>query len=223
MLAAGLLVGSIGASAGAASADDVDGIGITVTVSPAPVPSSTSTPSASPGGSSTVVTGGDTPAPSSTPEPGEANLEGIVFVSGLRTDARWTPNPLATEATLTFTVRNASNSRFNSTARFWIDGPLGSRLGESHTVYIVNLKPNETRVVETTIGGLGQWAFLHGHVTYNPPREVDGIALEPVMRDQYFFVLPWVLAILGVIGAAAYVIVYLLRRDLGLVPAGQLP
>lgn len=209
-----------GASVSAASADDGDGIGITVTVSPAPTPS----PSGSQGGgtktggSNTVVTGGDTPAPSSTPEPNESDLGGIVFVSGVSSEGSWRIDPLATEATVTFTVRNASNSKFNSTARFWIDGPIGNRLGAAQTVYILNLKPDETRVVEATITGLGQWTFLHANVTFTPPKKVDGVELEPVTRDQYFVVFPWVVGIVGILAAAAYLIGYIWRRGHGIVP-----
>ncbi len=205
------------AMASAASTDD-PGIGITVVVSPAPT-TSTPTPTSSPSPSSTrtsnnggtVVTGGESPVPSSTPKPGEYSIGGLIYISGLNSDGQWTVNPASTEATLRFTVHNVSSSAINSKATFWVEGPFANQLGTERVVQIRNLKPDETRVVEATVSGLGQWTFLHGHTTFTPPKKVDGQELEPVNRDQFFVVFPWLIAIVVIAGVATYLIVRLVR------------
>ena len=229
--------------ASAAVADDEpipdSGIGLSVTVTavpaetPAPTPSdSSSTPATSGGsnnghnnGSGTVVKPDATPSSAATPKPGEQSLGGVLYVSGLSLQGVSSINPGATEAHLSFTVHNVSNTVISGKAAFRVDNIFGAQLGETRTVQLVQLKPDETRLVQATIRDVGQWGLLHGSVVFTPPKEVAGTALSPMTREQFFFVLPWFTAIFVVLGLAALGILWVIRRTMtagaALIPRGS--
>lgn len=217
MLAAVLVFAASAAVSSAAIADDSDGIDLTVTVTstptPSPTPEASSPSSSSPGnsGNGTVVTPVQQPSPAETPRPGEESLGGILYVSGLSFDGAQSINPAATTARLQFTVHNVSDTVITAKATFRVDNVLGLQLGETRTVSITRLKPDETRVVEATIGELGQWGVLHGTVVFTPPKEVEGVKLAPLTREQFFFVLPWFASIFVVLAAAALAVVGVVR------------
>jgi len=215
-IAAVLVVAATAAISSAAIADEPDGIGITVIVTSTPAPSSSpsaSSPSPSSGnsGSGTVVTPGGSPSPSETPRPGEENLGGILYVSGLSFDGKHSVNPGATQAKLQFTVRNVSDTVITAKAAFRIDNAFGLQLGQTQTVSVYKLKPDETRVIQATIHDLGQWGVLHGAVVFTPPKEVEGVKLAPITREQYFFFIPWFASIFVVLAAAALAVVWVVR------------
>ncbi|MBK4348607.1 hypothetical protein [Lacisediminihabitans changchengi] len=146
------------------------------------------------------------PSPSaSTPHESshDGGLGGIVFVSGLSSHYVWSSSPVDSKVLLRFTVRNDAKSSIDSTAEFWATSPVGSRIGTSHKLPISALKPNETRVVETSLSGFGQWTAIHTHVKFSPPKIVDGKKLSSVTRDS-FVVVPPVVAI-GCGGALAVI------------------
>ena len=118
-------------------------------------------------------------------------------------------------------MRNVSDTTFSSTARFWLDSPFGTTVSEVKGVEIVDLKPGESRVVDATLGGIGQWTFVTAHATLTPPKTVDGVELDSITRDQFVVIPPWgVLSLIGVggIGFAGYALVQFMRRPYA--PAG---
>ena len=219
-----VVVTVLGLGSSAAFADDEDGIGLSVTISPSPTDGST-TPG-SPAGTDTPrdpvstapATGVDPVAPATgtpTPEKGEVDLGGILFVSGVTSTYDWSVNPLDGAAETSITVRNVSKSTFSSTVRFWADGPVGNRLSEVTGVKITALKPGESRTVDARLGGIGQSTFVQVHATVKPPKVVDGVELDSITRDQFVVIPPWGILSLGGLGAlgfAAYSLVQFTRR-----------
>jgi hypothetical protein len=227
------LVAALGVGSTAAVAEDTgdrpgdDGIGISVTVTPAPVPAPSATAVVPPSGSRSSTTP-RTPADPVAPAgpvaelaDDEVDLGGILYVSGLSSTYRWSPNPLEGAAETRLTVRNVSKSTFTSTVRFWADGPVGNRLSEVADVEVADLKPGEVRTVEASLGGIGQSTLVQVHATLTPPKVVDGVELDPVTRDQSVVIPPWGVAALGGLGAvgfAGFSLVQFLRRPV--VPLG---
>ncbi|RFA10326.1 hypothetical protein B7R54_14740 [Subtercola boreus] len=233
------LLGSNAAFADTAFTDDTGGVGITVTVSPAPTaPGAVGSP-AVPGSASsgtgtgtvsnpslpgvgvtgvtgnTVVTGG---AKASAPVPAadEFDLGGIVFVSGVTSGYGWSINPLGGDSHAEFTVHNVSQFTFDGTAGFQLVGPFGNEIARVDGIRIDQLKPDESRVIEATLTGLGQWTFFTTHATFTPPENVGGTALSSITRDGFLFVLPWFLLVLLIVAAGAVRVVTIIRTP----PAG---
>lgn len=208
---------TLGPALAASADDDSGGIGITVTTvssSSSDAPGSPADSSGSHGGSSTVVTGDDANLPTeSLPRSDEFDLGGVLYVSGVSSDYAWSADPLGGEVRVRFTVRNVSNEVFDSSARFWLDGPLGNTVSEVAGVRIHNLRPKEIRVVEATLRGVGQWTFLHTHVTLTPPHVVGGTKLTPITRDGFIFVVPWLFSSLIICGAGAFAAFRVLRAS----------
>jgi hypothetical protein len=225
ILGIAVLAGGVLSAAAAIPTDD-GGIGITVTIAPTDGGGS-GNDGPGPGGGPSTPPIVPTPAPSGTPKPhpGDFDLGGIVYVSGLTSHYIWSPNPTQSTAVLRFTVRNVSKTTFDSTARFWIDTTFGSRVSEVRGVAIMALRPGESRVVSATLGGLGQWTVLHGHVTFTPPPSVEGVTLAPITRDTFLFIPPLVAGGIGVVGGLVGVTAFLivkfgwLARLLGLAKA----
>ncbi|MCI2956331.1 hypothetical protein MN032_01395 [Agromyces atrinae] len=147
----------------------------------------------------------------------EFDLGGVLYIGGLSSAFSPSINPGGGEMQLWFTVRNVSASTFDASADFTLDGPFANRIGEVDGVEILELKPGETRTVSASIAGVGQWAFLTAHATLEPPANVDGEELTPVTRDASIFAPPWFIGVLLVIGAAAFIIVRVVRGSV--VPA----
>lgn len=227
-LSTSLLLGSVGAVAAlgfgtsaafAAAVGDDDGIGLTVTVTPGPTPSATATAKPNPVSSSAPARTDAVAPPADTPVPedGEVDLGGVLYVSGLSSVYDWSINPLDGAAATSFTVRNVSKSTFDSTVRFWADGPIGNRLSEVADVTVADLKPGESRTLEASLGGIGQSTFVQVHATLTPPKVVDGVELDSITRDQSVVIPPWGVAALGGIGAvgfAGYSLVQFIRRPI---------
>jgi len=226
--ATALLVGTVGLAATlafgstaafAANGDDDNGVGITVTVTPAPVPSpsgaAASTPPRTPTkpAADAVAPVADKPVPAAD----EVDLGGILFISGLTSVYSWSINPLDGAIDTSFTVRNVSKTTFDSTVRFWVDGPLGNELSEVADVKVTDLKPGESRTLEARLGGIGQSTFVQVHAKLNPPKVVEGVELDPLTRDEFVIIPPWGIAAiagLGVIGFAGFSLVHFLRRPI---------
>ncbi|MHC5797377.1 hypothetical protein ACVXZ4_14590 [Lacisediminihabitans sp. FW035] len=220
-LAVTLVLGGISA-AGIASADDIDGgSGLTVTVGPTDQNGGDSalgnTGSGSNGGTGagSGVSGGvgagnpgPTPSltPSSTPKPGDLDLGGVLYLSGVTSEYVWSINPAHSAVLLHLTLRNVSKTTFSSSARFWIDTTLGNTVSDVKGVRIDRLRPNETRIVTVLMDGLGQWTVLHAHATVTPPKSVDGVTLQPVTRDSYIFVPPLLAGSVGLLGLGLLVL-----------------
>lgn len=214
----GIVVASaLGLGSTAAVADDEDGIGLSVTISPSPTPTSTAPAGGTGTGGSTTrpgtsTSGTTTPAdsvePASDAEPvladDEVDLGGVLYISGLSSSYGWSINPLDGESETSFTVRNVSNTTFSSTADFWLDGPFGNRVSEAKGVRITDLKPGESRIVDATLGGIGQWTFVNVHATLRPPKTVEGVELDSITRDKFVVVLPWGVLGIGALGGLGY-------------------
>lgn len=208
--AVGVVVATTGFVTMASADDSSGGIGIVVTVPPVTGDSlGTSAPSSTSDLPSSVTL---TPAGAATSAPasGEYNLGGILYLSGLASHYVWTGNPLDSSAALKITVRNVSKTTFDSSARFWVETATGQAVGQQHELKIPALKPEESRVISTSLDGLGQWTLLHAHVTLTPPTEVEGTKLVAVSRDSYFVVPP-----LGIAGAAMVGVGAVLAAQLG--------
>ena len=214
-----------GVSAMAAEGDTDGGIGISVTVpsmTPTPTPSPTvpvattvkgnTTTTTPTGGKSAVTPSSTTPVNTVATDPldDQVGLGGVVFISGLTSTNNPSINPLEGRITVRFTVRNVSDESLDATAKFWITNVVDAQLSE-RTVKVAALAAGESRVVETSLGGVGQWTVLTTHMTFTPPKEVDGTTLVPVTRDAMVFVEPWFVASALLLAAGAYGVVYLLR------------
>ncbi|UFS59218.1 hypothetical protein [Subtercola endophyticus] len=173
------------------------------------------------GSGSTVVTPTSPNAPNAAAD--EFDLGGILFLSGVSSDYGWSINPLAGDTSEHFTVHNVSQETIDLTANFSIVGPFGNEIARVDAVPITALKPDESRVIEAKLSGVGQWAFITAHATLVPPASVAGTPLTPVTRDGFLFVLPWFIVVLLILGVGAYSVVRLVRgaelTALG-VPAG---
>ncbi|MEA9987183.1 hypothetical protein [Subtercola sp. RTI3] len=224
-LAAALAAGLVPAAAFAA---DDPSIGITVTTVPvAPGAAAAGTASAGSAGSgsgtgtgsgagsvgngSTVVTPTAHPSAAPVAKAGEFDLGGLIFISGVSSEYSWSINPLAGEQHALFTVHNVSSTTIDSTATFSIVGPFGNMIGGPQTVAIAGLKPDETRLIDATLTGLGQWSFFTTHATFTPPATVQGTALSPLTRDGFMFVLPWFLLVLVIVALGASSVVRIVR------------
>ncbi|WP_382306398.1 hypothetical protein [Herbiconiux sp. UC225_62] len=214
---------TLGMLAGAGSAVAADqpaprGIGITVTVSPAPgpavappaAPTTSNTTTRTTVNGSTVVTGNQNPP---LPAEGVASLGGILYISGLHNEYTPSINPLGGEVRTSFTVLNVSNAIIDSTAKFWVTNAFGAELSAVGPIDVTGLKPNESRTIDATLTGVGQWTFATTHMTLTPPETVDGVALQPLTRDAFVFLPPWFLLVLVAIAAGAYAVVRILRGE----------
>jgi hypothetical protein len=197
----GIAAAAMAGTSAAPPARADDGIGITITVptaSPTPAPSSPASPSSGSsggGGTSPATTrpvGSVAPVKTAsvTPEAGVVDLGGKLFISGLSSRYIWSADPLAGDVEVSFTVRNVSKDTFSSSVHFWVDGPFANRLDVATRVLVSDLKPDESRVVEATLSGIGQWAFVQTHATFTPPDTVEGTELAPVTRSQFLVVPP---------------------------------
>lgn len=222
LLGAGAVLALLGALAGgsaAVAADDPapDGVNITVTVGPgsgtavAPPAAGTTTSNTTTRTSvngDVVVTG---PAVTPVVADDEQSIGGILYISGLASAYAPSIDPLSGDLQVHFTVRNVSNATIDSSARFWVSNPFGGEISAVGPVDVAGLKPDESRVVDATLSGVGQWTFATAHVTLTPPETVDGVELAPLTRDAFVFLPPWFLLALAAIGAAAYAVVRLVR------------
>ncbi len=212
-----LLAALAGGSAAVAAENPApDGVNITVTVGPGsgtavapPAAGTTSnTTTRTTVNGDVVVTGPEvTPAVADD----EQSIGGILYISGLGTAYAPSIDPLSGDLQVHFTVRNVSNATIDSTARFWVSNPFGGEISAVGPVDVAGLKPDESRVVDATLSGVGQWTFATAHVTLTPPETVDGVELAPLTRDAFVFLPPWFLLALAAIGAAAYAVVRLIR------------
>ncbi|MDF2443993.1 MAG: hypothetical protein JWR01_2196 [Subtercola sp.] len=238
-LAAVLLVALVGGAllgAEAAHADDGGGVGIVVTVSPSPTDPAVVIPGIVPGPApstgaptvfrpvtptgqvaantgnpgNTVVTGGT--GASAVPAADEFDLGGIVFVSGVTSGFGWSINPLGGDSHAQFTVHNVSQFTIDGAAGFQLVGPFGNEIARVDGIPIDQLKPDESRVIEATLTGLGQWGFFTTHATFTPPEDVGGTALASITRDGFMFVLPWFLLVLLIVAAGATRVVTIIRN-----------
>ena len=220
-----------GISAMAADGDSGGGIGISVTV---PSSTPTLTPSSTVPATSTTVNGNTTTTtprggtssgtPSSSvpavntvstdPLDDQVGLGGVVVISGLTSTNNPSINPLEGTLTTRFTVRNVSDDELDASAKFWITNVVGAKLS-SRTVTVRDLAAGESRVVEATLPGVGQWTALTTHMTFTPPAEVDGTKLVPVTRDAVIFVEPWFAFAGLLLAAAGYGVVSLLQLTRG--------
>lgn len=194
------LVVQVGAGSGAAGA-----AGTAPAAGFAPTTRTTTTTSIN---GDVVVTG-----PVSAPEVGddEQSIGGILYISGLGTGYTPSIDPLSGDLHVHFTVRNVSSAAIDSSARFWVSNFFGGEIGSGETIDVAGLKPDESRVVDATIGGVGQWTFATAHMTLTPPETVDGVALTSLTRDVFVFLPPWFLLALAAAAGVAYVVVRLVR------------
>jgi hypothetical protein len=232
----GIAAAAVTSTSTAPPATADDGIGITITVptaSPTPVSTSPASPtsgSSGGGGSKSPATtkpvGSVAPVKTAsvTPEAGVVDLGGKLFIGGLSSRYTWSSNPLAGDVDVSFTVRNVSKETFSSSVHFWVDGPFANRLDVATRVLVSDLKPDESRVVEATLSGIGQWAFVQTHATFTPPDTVEGAKLAPVTRSQFLVVPPlYALGAALLVFAAASVPRFLRSRGLGVAALAGAP
>jgi len=160
--------------------------------------------------SSTVVTGSITPP---APAADEFSLGGILYISGLTTGYSPSIDPLSGDLAVQYTVRNVSGETIDSTSRFWVTNVFGAELSAVDPVEVAALKPGESRVVQATLTGVGQWTFATAHMTLTPPTTVAGEELQPLTRDAFVVLPPWFLLVLLAIGGVAYVVVRIVRAS----------
>ncbi len=119
------------------------------------------------------------------------NLAGTLYVSGLSGAVSGSAGPGGGDVTLSITVKNASSETLDATSKFWLDNAFGLPVAEVSGVAIRALKPGETRTIDVTMQGPGQWALYDGHATITPPKAVSGTQLEPITRDTTVWLTPW--------------------------------
>lgn len=197
-LAAGAALVAVSLLAVPAHAADDDGasggIGLTVPVIGSAVTPATGTAAGSSGRGSGTGGGVDAvvTAPAEEPAPAEGDLliAGGLYLSDITGTSRPTPNPLEGKADLWFTLRNLSTDTIDATADFSIATLTGALIDDAR-VEIAGLKPGESRVVGATLSGTGQWPFVAGRVTLNPPDEIEGQPTAAVSRAAVVYVFPW--------------------------------
>jgi dihydroorotate dehydrogenase (fumarate) len=145
--------------------------------------------------------------------PGE--LQPTLTISSL--SASYTPslNPLAGDATVTFTVTNGGNVALAGDVTVAVKGLFGIDLAAPVNSQVEEMLPGSTRTVTTTVTGVGQWVFLNPSVTLVPTIEPDALnpgPLNRVNRDAVLFVVPWALLALVVIGLAIWGWIWFSRR-----------
>lgn len=209
----------------AAAADDRfsadDGIPIQVTVIPTtptstPTPTRSSTPSPTSGSMSRPTSSSPTPSP--TPTSGEldtlgtgGSVGGVLYMSGLRAEYFPSIDPGAGAVRASFVLENVSETAIDSSAEFRLASFLGQELDSSGTVYILRLEPGQKRTIEVDLRHPGQWTFTSASVTLTPTTLVDGQRVPSATREAFVVFLPWLILVLAVLGAAAFVIVRVVR------------
>lgn len=230
-----LLLGSalvlVGFSMGSAQAQPAD-ITITVTV-PSAAPSNS--PSAVPL-ESALATDTPSPAPSDSPVPfespvtetpavgftsagnsgrtGSGVIAGVLFVSGLHAELVESTSALQKDVHLSMTLHNGSKSAIDLSSKFWITSLVGTTIGAADGIPVRALAPGQSRVLEATLSGLGQWTVMHAYATITPPALVDGVKALPLSRETFITVPPLLVIGGGAIaagGAAVSWLVYLRR------------
>ena len=228
-----ICIAALLSGAGAALADDGDddgsGVGLVVTV---PTPTATSTPTATPSPSatatkapttgSTTTTGGTTTSvPSPTPTAAQLDTQsvdgstigGALYVSGLRTTFLPSLDPTAGVIRSSFVIKNVSEQSIDSSVTFRLTNFLGQELSSVDRMYILNLESGETVEVDADLERPAQWGFTTASFTLSPTSLVNGERLPEYTRDTVVFCLPWLIAVFVVLGAAAYVIVRIIRAS----------
>ncbi|WP_378147527.1 hypothetical protein ACFJGV_05760 [Cnuibacter sp. UC19_7] len=140
------------------------------------------------------------------------DIGGVLFMSGVRTGFQPSINPMDGRMDVSFTVKNVSQSTFDSTADLWLTNAFGAGVGDKATVDVPALKPGESRVVSATLGGVGQWGVVNAHATFVPPSTVDGTEVPPVTRDAFAIAFPWLSGLVVVFAIGGIAVWYLLRR-----------
>ncbi len=118
-------------------------------------------------------------------------LGGSLYVSGLTGAVSSSVGPGGGDVQLSITVKNASNETFDATGKFWLDNTFGLPVAEVSGVSIKGLAPGETRTIDVTMHGPGQWAVFGGHATITPPKSLGGTQMEPITRDTTVWLTPW--------------------------------
>lgn len=226
--AAMLVVGLIGLPAHAA--DDSSGdIGVSAPVLGTNAPASGGSGTGAGAGSSTPPRGsssggaGSAPAApvtdAATPEPAANDIliAGGLYLGDVNGSSRPTVNPLEGRVDLWVTLRNLSEDTVDATADFRIVTPTGAELA-SRRVDVSGLKPQETRVVGATLEGAGQWPWVSGRVTIDPPDVISGQQTAPVTRETVVFVFPW-LAMIGLVLVALALVLLRLGASVAAPPA----
>lgn len=215
-------------SSSAMAADDEDGgagLGISVTViSPvgaggaanAPTTRTPTRQSTTP--ASTVNTAAPAPQPAST----DIEVAGGLFLSDITGTSRPTANPFEGASELWFTLRNSSADTLDLTADFSVATLYGARI-DGELVQVTAIKPGESRVVGVTLAGGGQWPFVVGRVTIDPPDTIAGQATAPVARAGMIWVFPWMLLGIGLIAALVVVLLRVRPALFARVPIGTVP
>ena len=219
-------VGSLAAVADDADDDTGGGYPIQVTVlpsTPTATPSSSVTPTkASTTGSTTTTTGGTTaPVPSPTATAAQLDTQsvdgstigGALYVSGLKTTYIPSIDPTAGVIRSSFVIKNVSEQSIDSSVTFRLTNFLGQELSAVDRIYILNLEAGETKEVDADLQRPGQWAFTTASFTLTPTSLVDGERLPELTRDPTVFFVPWLVVVFLVLGAAAYVIVRIIRAS----------
>ena len=220
LVAVGVLVAVLLIAAAAVSvarADDGSGLSVEVidssatptatnTASPTPTPSTTvggvSTTETSGTGGGTVAGSTQPGSTTSTSGNGDSGVAGVLYVSGLSWTYTPSLNPLDGSLNLRFTVRNVFSETLSPTATLWINQVFGGPVDQPVIVAVDKLKSGETRMVEANFHGLAQWTVLSGHATLAVPSNGD-VVLAPIGRDAMIWFLPWLIVILGALGAVA--------------------
>jgi len=217
VLLAGVLTLTAG---GAAFGDDPHDIPLKFDVTTTPTTPTTSTGSVGLPGASGTGSGpgsgsaadgsaaeavGAVPILSVSPTAGTETVGGVLAIGGLSTSYSPAGNPLAGTVHVQMTVQNLSNEVIEPTVAFWLTNGLGMKLSQQDGKSFGVIAPGELRVAEADLTRVGQWAAVDVHMKLTPPEMLDGVALEPLVRDRWFFAPPWFVVAALALGAAALV------------------
>lgn len=207
--AAMLAVGLIGLPAHAADDASGDtGIGVSAPVLGTTAGSGTPSRGSASGGAGSAPAAPVTDAATPEPAANDILIAGGLYLGDVNGSSRPTVNPLEGRVDLWVTLRNLSEDTVDATADFRIVTPTGSELA-TRRVAVTALKPNETRVVGATLEGAGQWPWVSGRVTIDPPDVIAGQQTAPVTRETVVFVFPWLALIALVLVSLALVLLRL--------------
>lgn len=183
------------------------GISVPVLGTDPPSPGATSG-NGSPGRGAAAASGSETAVATNAPGPEPAATDlliaGGLYLSDVNGSSRPTVNPFEGRAELWVTLRNLSNDTIDAAADFSIATFSGALIADDR-ILVTDLKPGETRAVGTSLPGTGQWPFVIGRVTIDPPDEIAGQQTAPVSRATVIYGWPW-LAVIGLVLVALAVI-----------------
>lgn len=160
--------------------------------------------------SSTQTTETDADAAAAALGPDPFDLGGILYIGGVNVSTVPTPSLRGGTLVLAMTMKNVSNTTFDSSMDFWVTSPLSDTIVRLDQISVAGLAPGETRTVQATLVHVGQWPVMVAHATLRPPAAVENSELTPLTRES----ITWMWPLFGLMMFALFVAGFVLWRYL---------